>query len=144
LRWRLAMTAPFWAAALSPQDGTAADGIHLIWSAPPKAGYSITGIDIQRRVTRWKPSLDCYTLTQADLDGLHRVLRFACTVAAVAVNAAACPSLPIDPLDDPFVDGDGGDRPGSRPCVDFAKLAVDPPTPETATTDRCPRSSRPR
>ncbi len=122
------MTVPFWAAALSRQDGTAADGFHLLWSAPPTAGYSITGFDIQRRVTRWKPSLDCYTLTQADLDGLHRVLRFVCPVAAVAVNAAACPTLPGDPPDDPYVDGEGDGQPGSRSCVEFTKLAVDPPT----------------
>jgi hypothetical protein len=119
------MSAPFWVAALSRQDGTAADGIHLLWSAPPTAGYSVSGFDIQRRVSRWKPSLSCYTLTQPDLDGLHHVLRFVCPVAAVAVNAAACPTLPGDPPDDPF---DGGDQPGTRTCVEFAKLGVDPPT----------------
>src|SRR5690348_1432552 len=118
------MSAPFWVAALSCQDGTAADGIHLLWSAPPAAGYSVSGFDIQRRVSRWKPSLDCYVLTQSDLDGLHRVLRFVCPVATVAVSAAACPTPPGDPPDDPF---DGG-RPGTRTCAEFTTLGVDPPT----------------
>lgn len=120
------MSAPFRVAALSRQDGTAADGIHLLWSAPPTVGYSLSGFDIQRRVSRWKPPYDCYTLTQPDVDGLHRVLRFVCPVAAVAVNAAACPTLPGDPPDDPF--GGGGDRPATRTCVEFAELGFDPPT----------------
>jgi hypothetical protein len=69
------MSAAFWVAALSRQDGTAGDGIHLLWSAPPTAGYSVSGFDIQRRVSRWKASFDCYTLTQPDLYALHRVIR---------------------------------------------------------------------
>lgn len=121
------MTAPFWAAALSRQDGTAAEGIHLLWSAPATAGYSIGGFDIQRRVSRWKPDVDCYTLTQSDLEVLHRVLRFVCPVASIAVSATACPSQPGDPPDEPFDDGDAG-QPGTRTCVEFAKLSVDPPT----------------
>src|SRR5262245_26277072 len=89
LGWSL-MTTPFWAHAVSREDGAVADGIHLLWTAPYAAGYSVTGFDIQRRVSRWEPSLNCYTLTQVDLDLLHGVGRFLCPVALVGVSAAPC------------------------------------------------------
>jgi hypothetical protein len=123
------MSAPFWAAALAREEGSPADGIHLLWTAPYATGYSVTGFDIQRRVSRWKPSLNCYTLTQPDLQLLHRALRFVCPVALVAVSAVPCPKPPGDPPDDPFHGAEGGGRPGTLACVDFAKLRADPPAP---------------
>src|SRR3954447_26382411 len=96
------MSGVFWATALSRKDGSSADGIHLLWSAPYSAGYSLTGYDIQRRISQWKPKTTCYTLTASDLQALHREFRVATPVGEVSVQACPCPAPPSDIPDTPF------------------------------------------
>src|SRR5204863_5878478 len=76
------MSNAFFGAALSRQDGSAADGIHLLWTAPYAAGYSLTGYDLQRR-THERRKETCYTLSPAELDALHTELSLITPVAEI-------------------------------------------------------------
>ncbi len=62
----------FIAAAISRQDGGVSDGIHLLWTAPSTAGYSVEGYDVQRRKSTGKPEVSCYELSPAEIQALHR------------------------------------------------------------------------
>ncbi|MEO7086791.1 MAG: hypothetical protein ABI442_05435, partial [Gemmatimonadaceae bacterium] len=117
------MTAVFWGAALSRDDGSTADGIHLLWTAPYAAGYSLSGYDIQRRASRWKPNITCYTLTRAELDILQQYVPVTTSVGVVTVSQTPCPKLPPDLPNDPYTGGGGGDT-GKLQCVDFSKLST--------------------
>jgi hypothetical protein len=64
----------FVTAAVSRQDGGSADGIHLLWTAPPAIGYSIDGFDIQRRDARIGEPV-CYTLSASEMQTLHSMFR---------------------------------------------------------------------
>jgi hypothetical protein len=86
--------APFAAAALPRLDGSKADGIHLLWTAPAGAGYSLDGFDIQRRKASGRPKPQCYRLSGDELEILHHVLRLHTPVADIAIRQAACPVLP--------------------------------------------------
>lgn len=112
------MAPAFWAAAISRQDGSGADGIHLLWTAPPAAGHSVHGYDVQRRVSRFKPKVTCHTLSSAELDALHRDFRLITPVAAIAVARARCPSW-AGPIPDEPIDPDG--RGPQVQCVDFGR-----------------------
>jgi hypothetical protein len=91
-----------WAAAVSRQDGSPSDGIHLLWAAPAAAGYSLTGYDIQRRESQPQRRPICYDLAPADLTALHTDLHLATSVADVSVCATPCP-VPIAAVpDEPF------------------------------------------
>jgi hypothetical protein len=110
------MTRPFWAAAVSCSEGSSSDGIHLLWTAPPAAGYSVRGYDIQRRVSQRKPKITCHTLDEAELGRLHDEYRLETPLAEFAVSRAACPT-PTGPVPDlpNYPDRSGP----SRQCVDF-------------------------
>ena len=81
-------------AAFPRLDGSAGDGIHLLWTAPPGAGYSLDGWDIQRRKAVGRPKVQCYALSFDEIEALHRVLRLHTPLADFAVREAACPVLP--------------------------------------------------
>jgi hypothetical protein len=108
----------FTAAALARLDGSEADGIHLLWTAPAGAGYSLDGWDIQRRKAHGRPKVDCYRLTAAELELLHRVLRLHTPVAEIAARQAACPEFPTLSPDEGL--GDAG--PPARTRVVFGDL----------------------
>jgi hypothetical protein len=110
------MADSFWGAALSREDGSPADGIHLLWTAPPAAGYSVGGYDIQRRVRSGKPRVQCYTLTSDDLARLHTDFTITTPVALLSVRETPCPTAPGRLPDDPH-----GDK-GTLRCVDFLAL----------------------
>jgi hypothetical protein len=107
------MHQPFVAAAISRQDGSAGDGIHLLWTAPPSAGYSVKGYDIQRRTALTQREQICYTLTSDELLRLHRDLRLETSLVSLAVRRAECPTFPPKPPDEPF------QEPTPEHCVDF-------------------------
>ena len=112
------MAPAFWAAAISQQNGSAADGIHLLWTTPPSAGASLRGYSIQRRVSQFAPKITCYSLTPADLTALHRDFRVTTPLGDVAVANVRCPRGP-HPIPDEPVDTDGG---GTQvQCVDFSR-----------------------
>src|SRR6266568_4551432 len=104
--------------ALSRQEGSAADGIHLLWTTPYAAGYSLTGYDIQRRRTPSKPRITCYTLTAADLDTLHTELTLAIPFGEVSVRATPCPRMPPALPDEPFKGNDSG----KPDCIELSAL----------------------
>jgi hypothetical protein len=85
------------AAALPRLDGSKADGVHLLWTPPAGAGYSLDGFDIQRRKASGRPKPQCYRLSGDELEILHRVLRVHTPVAEIAVRQAACPVSPVAP-----------------------------------------------
>jgi hypothetical protein len=113
------MTPVFWGTALSRKNGSSADGIHLLWTAPYAAGYSLGGYDIQRRQSKYKPEITCSTLSRPELDTLHNELHLRTPVSDISVRAAPCPHFP-DPVPDSPVSDDGAEL----PCVDFGKLTA--------------------
>jgi hypothetical protein len=94
----------FSVAALPRLDGSEADGIHLMWTAPPAAGYSLDGWDIQRREASGRPKVQCYRLSGDELEILHRVLRLHTPTAEIGVRQADCPTFPQLPDAGPHVD----------------------------------------
>jgi len=111
-----ALTYPgFKAATVSRRDASPADGIHLLWTAPPAAGYSVHGFDIQRR-ERQKPRVVCHTLTSADLARLHQLFRLETPLGSIAVSKAPCPEFPDPVPDEPI---DPTEESPDRTCVDF-------------------------
>lgn len=112
------MSGAFIASAIPRLDGSDADGVHLMWTAPPAAGYSVDGWDIQRRRATGKPDIDCRALTQAELDLLHASLRLRLPIGVISVREAACPELPTLPPDGP----EGDSEPPRRTCVRLSRL----------------------
>lgn len=78
-------------AGISRRDGSAGDGIHLIWSPPPSSGYSIGGFDIQRRKAQ-RTKISCYTLSEAELAQLHAHFQITIPLARIGVRRSACPT----------------------------------------------------
>jgi hypothetical protein len=71
------MTVRFGAVAIPCRDGSAADGVHLLWTAPVAAGYSVNGWDIQgRKAAGRPPELRCARLIPGQLVALHAQLGF--------------------------------------------------------------------
>ena len=108
----------FTAAAISRLDGSDGDGVHLLWTAPAAAGYSVDGWDVQRRKATGKPERTCQALSAAELDLLHRNLRLRTSFGEVAVREAACPEFPRLPPDEP----QGDPEPPRRTCTRFDRL----------------------
>lgn len=104
------MSTLFAARAIARRDGSDADGVHLLWTAPPAAGYSVDGWQIQRRRAQGRPKVDCYRLTAAELAVLHTALRVQTPVADVGVRQAACPAFPALAPDEGFGDGEPPER----------------------------------
>jgi hypothetical protein len=88
------VTGSFAAAALARRDGSAADGIHLLWTAPPGTGYSLDGWDIRRRDASGRPKVACRALSGPELEVLHRVLRLHTDVADFSVRQVPGPPAP--------------------------------------------------
>jgi hypothetical protein len=110
----------FTAAAIPRLDGSDGDGVHLLWSPPSTAGYSVGGWDIQRRKAQDKPEIVCRALSAAELDALHRLVRLRVPFGEIAVREAACPEFPRLPPDEPH----GDPHPPRRTCSRFAKLEL--------------------
>jgi len=113
------MSDGFWAGAISRQDGSPGDGIHLLWTAPYAAGYSTTGYDVQRRPHQRRQEI-CYTLTVDELEILHREFRLTTPVADIAVRVTPCPTSSGTVPDEPFT-------PAVAPtmhCIEFAESAL--------------------
>lgn len=75
-------------------DGSAADGVHLLWTAPPGAGGSLDGWAIRRRKVSDRPKVQCSQLADSELEALHRFLRLQTSVALFRVREGACPQPP--------------------------------------------------
>ena len=116
------MSSPFLVAALSRQDGSEADGIHLLWTAPSAAGYSVEGFDIQRRVSSGRGERVCYTLTPEDLQRLHRDLRLETSLFFLGLRRTKCPEFPPEAPDEPAEEKVNSLFP-TRQCVDFGTLS---------------------
>lgn len=93
------MKKPFWAHAISRLDGLEADGIHLLWSAPPQAGYAVSGYDIQRRPASGEPQLSCHQLTPSELSTLGNELMVDTPVGTVRQREGRTPQPPPQPPD---------------------------------------------
>ena len=116
------MTDRLAAVAISQLDGSAQDGVHLLWAAPGRCGLSLDGFTVQRLPARPPPVANCQSLTPAELALLHRDHVLHLTTAEVSVRSTACPVPIPDPPDDPH----GDDPP--------------PHGPSAATSARSPRS----
>lgn len=108
------MASRFLASAMSRLDGSAADGVHLLWTAPLRIGYSIDGFDIQRRENE-RRELTCYRLSDGELATLHQTLRVRVPPGRVGMRRTPCPSFPQQPLDE------AAPNTGGRPAegIDF-------------------------
>ena len=82
------------AAALARRDGSTADGVHLLWTAPAGAGWSLDGWTIRRRKVADRPKVQCFQLAPSELEALHRFLRLQTSVALFTVRQAASPQPP--------------------------------------------------
>lgn len=113
------MFAPFHSSAVSRRDGSTSDGIHILWTAPPRIGYSIEGFDIQRRDARER-GFHCTALSPAQLQILHQSFRLSVSPALLAVRRTPCPTFPKKPPDEPVREAE---RPSERKvCADFGRL----------------------
>lgn len=97
------MLESFFAAALSVLDHGVRDGIHLLWTAPRGAGYSINGFDIQRRPTQIKQlQPDCEQLSPDALETLERDLILEARLLRLLLRSSTFAEL--------FVEGGLADR----------------------------------
>lgn len=102
--------------AMSRRDGSDQDGIHLLWSPPDIAGYSVNGFDIQRRKSKGEDKIDCYAFTPAQLDQLHLQFRLEYPQGTLSLRQAPCPTFPETPPDEEF------EPQKPETCVDFSKM----------------------
>jgi hypothetical protein len=110
----MAMYLPFAVVAVSRLDGSSEDGMHLLWTAPPDAGYSVKGFDIQRRPAHGEQEVSCYTLSPDELLRLHQDLRIDIAIARIGMRRCVCPDFPTQVPDEPTA----GIEPGGA-CADF-------------------------
>lgn len=82
------------AAAISRRDGTAADGIHLLFEAPATAGHSINGFDIERRLASDERRRPCVSLTPDQLQTLADQLAVLYEHGRIELRRGACPAAP--------------------------------------------------
>jgi hypothetical protein len=86
------MSRPIWFHAVSRQDGSQEDGIHLIWSAPWAAGYSRGGWELQRRPHREQGGNPrCHALTPSELARLHSDWQVAVPLAEITLRPGETP-----------------------------------------------------
>jgi hypothetical protein len=99
------MSPGFVAAAVGRRDQSESDGIHLLWTPPATAGWSIDGWDVQRRTSAGRTELRCRVLTGAELQALHRILRLQLAFGEIRVRQADCPralaKVPDEPTERP-------------------------------------------
>ena len=92
------MSAGFVVAAVARKDGSESDGIHVMWTPPATAGWSIDGWDVERRKAEERKELRCHQLSAAELQTLHRILRLELALGEVRLRQAQCPAnLPLVP-----------------------------------------------
>jgi hypothetical protein len=103
-------------AGISRRDGgSAADGIHLLWSPPRGSGHSIGGFDIFRRKAQ-RTKISCHTLSQAELAQLHAQFELTIPIARIGVRRSACPAA--------LVQSPTGVKDRVSRSIDFAGLPV--------------------
>jgi hypothetical protein len=117
-----ALTPLFRASAIARLDSSAADGIHLLWTAPASAGYSLDGWDIQRRRARGRPKVDCHRLSTTELAVLHQVLRLQTRLGELRVRQATCPAFPATAPDEAL--GDDGRAATMETVADGVRSAL--------------------
>ena len=88
--------------AIPRHDNQKQDGIHLLWTSPFAAGYSIDGYDIRRLDQRFAPKLNCRRLSESELARLHRIHHIDISFAQIYYRQTACPSPPQSPHDEPY------------------------------------------
>src|SRR4051812_10508044 len=105
------MSAGFVVAAVARKDGSESDGIHVMWTPPATAGWSIDGWDVQRRKAEGRKELRCRQLTATELQTLHRILRLEFAFGEIRLRQAECPAnqpaLADEPADRPKPKGSG-------------------------------------
>ena len=111
------MAGKFLASALGRLDGSDADGVHLLWTAPAASGYSIKGFDIQRRDAFEKNKISCVELTPPELTSLHQSFRYEKSSFVFALRQATCPNFPDDVPDQPYEEE-------KEKCLEFDKQHV--------------------
>ena len=99
------MSAGFVVAAIARHDQSESDGIHLLWTPPWTAGWSIDGWDVQRRKAEGRKEPRCRQLSAAELQALHAILRLEFAFGEIRLRQADCPAnlplLPDEPADRP-------------------------------------------
>jgi hypothetical protein len=127
------LTKRLWFHAVSKLDGSDSDGIHLLWSPPLPAGYSMTGFDIQCKPHADKGELHCHTLTPNELAVLYSYWQVGTPLCRVLLRSGRLPDAPSPPQDEPW-QGIGGDtaQTDGRVAVKtpsfFADKAITPAT----------------
>jgi hypothetical protein len=95
-------------------DGSALDGIHLVWQAGHSGELSEKGYDIWRRRSDYRLEIICFSLTPEELDELHALLRLAKQVAVFSVRAGQKPDLVTHLPDEAIVPGPVTPAPASH------------------------------
>jgi hypothetical protein len=90
------MNAAMSAAAIPTRDATVGDGIHVMWTPPMTAGYSIDGWDVRRRQAAGRPKVQCRQLSSAELELLHRNLRLRLPFGELRIREIPCSGAASD------------------------------------------------
>jgi hypothetical protein len=85
------MNAAISAAAIPTRDATVGDGVHVMWTPPSSAGYSIDGWDVRRRRATERPRVQCRQLTPSELAVLHRDFRLRLPFGELRIREVPCP-----------------------------------------------------
>ena len=91
------MKKAFWGHAIPHLDGKEQDGIHLLWTAPAQAGYSVDGFDIQRRPATGESVVDCHDLESSEHSTLDSDLVVKVPIATVYLREGLMPQAPTQP-----------------------------------------------
>src|SRR5574341_925100 len=92
----------FFAHAIPRHDHQKQDGIHLLWTSPLAAAYSIDGYDIWRLDERFEPEITCRSLSESELAQLHRIHHITIPFGQIYYRQTECLRLPQPPPDDPY------------------------------------------
>lgn len=99
------VSAGFVVAAVARLDQSESDGIHVMWTPPATAGWSIDGWDVERRKAEGRKELRCQQLSAAELQQLHTILRLRFAFGEIRLRQADCPGemplVPDEPADRP-------------------------------------------
>ena len=128
------MSAGFVVAAVARSDRSESDGIHVMWTPPVTAGWSIDGWNVERRKAEGRKELRCHQLSAAELQTLHRILRLEFAFGEIRLRQADCPGgLPVLPTSRPTGRSPRSPRalPRTGPA-DRRRLPEGPPAPQRA------------
>ena len=92
----------FWAHGIANLSDDALDGIHLLWTPPISAGYSLDGFDIWRREHRVDDKLRCLVLSDSELETLHARFAISLQDFDLRVQLTECPTVVQSIPDEPF------------------------------------------